>query len=546
MKPLNSEQILDKDRGSHYPLKVIDFVFATFFIIAIFWMPIYFYVSGISVSGYLEENVGYRYLYSLRLAFGHENAWLPQGQLVTLFHALLQHILTLFNLPNNQLFPRVDIFSFWAVLMPAIFAWLACIKLSRQFNNKNLFFIIIAIFIFMMLSPALPWPGGASWATMPDYHVWVIVLAIFSASMLPPQTERQENQKKMRWFFWMGILTGIAGGIKITFMLFPLCVLAIWSLKEWTWQNTPKFLLVSAITSLLTLSFILWASTGFAGPSMLRAFSTQSIYFAKTQQATLNGADLPTHFESYLPLLLAIFLVFVGVLRRSWLLFLPGVTGLIYTAFVCLRFYSHSFIEYHAFTLILILPLVSGYIRPLIQKFHQNHPLKSLLPIAGVGLISFNIYQTWPDISQASANFRATNIAAKKFHQCLAAGPSPIWILTTENTYRPNSIESALCKGGMNIFAPFWGVSPYVASLFPNFHCAVISDGISENNKKIVSSVGTIGFSHLKSESLIQAIKRIEHYFGMSLANSKCYDIPGNYEAPLSYCYPKEFAIMES
>ena len=79
-----------------YVKKGVDYFIATLVIASLFWMPVYFYLSGITVTTYLEESVGYRYFYSLRLAFGHESAWLPQGQLATLYHVLIQYGLTIF------------------------------------------------------------------------------------------------------------------------------------------------------------------------------------------------------------------------------------------------------------------------------------------------------------------------------------------------------------------------------------------------------------------------------------------------------------------
>src|SRR5262249_13381615 len=98
------------------------------------WVPATLYWLDISPAGLYEESVGYRYFYSLRLAFGGEHPFLPQGQFPTLIHVIIQWTLSAFY-PTDQLFPRIDVFSFAAVLIPsvlsAVAAYYALIRLPR-------------------------------------------------------------------------------------------------------------------------------------------------------------------------------------------------------------------------------------------------------------------------------------------------------------------------------------------------------------------------------------------------------------------------------
>lgn len=518
-----------------------DILIATFCVVYIFWIPLFFYASGISIVSYLEESVGYRYFYSLRLAFGHEAIWLPQGQLVTLYHVLLQYLLTFFGLPNDQLFPRIDIFCILTLLLPMLLAWLAFLRLSLQFESKILVLFIYAVFIFMLDSLNLPGlPGGGRWTMMPDYHVWVIGLAVFSASLLPKFNQKvwHPSPKNMSWFFWMGILTGLAAGIKVTFMLFPLSVLVSWCLNGDNWQKMIGRLLLAGGSCIFTTGFILWANTGFGTLSDTLHFLAQSIYFCRTQSATMLGTELPSHLESLVPLILALFVLFTGTRRHIRSLSVLGVFGIIYTIFLYMRFYNHSFVEYHAFIIILLVPVINLYRNEIINIIHKHalSRIAFIFPIALVFIVTMQ--HAWSQLHDIPAHFLAMNQAAAAFHKNLLAGPTPTWILTTENSYRPNSIESAMCKGGMHIINPKWGDSPYLATLFPTFHCAVLSYELTdENRKEIIFS--TIGFSHLRIESINEAVKRIEKTFNVSLKNLNCHDIKGNYDAPLTYCYPQ-------
>src|SRR5215471_13702059 len=98
----------------------------------LFWVPAALFWLGISPSGFFEESVGYRYFYSLRLAFGGEHPFLPQGQFPTLVYVIIQWVLSAFY-PADQLFPRIDVFSLAAVAIPgalgAVAAYFALMRL---------------------------------------------------------------------------------------------------------------------------------------------------------------------------------------------------------------------------------------------------------------------------------------------------------------------------------------------------------------------------------------------------------------------------------
>lgn len=523
-----------------YIVRFSDIILSAFVVLGIFWMPLYLYLTGITISTYLEESVGYRYFYSLRLAFGHEAAWLPQGQLVTLYHILIQRFLTLFGLPNDQLFPRVDIFCMIANALPIILSWFAFVRLSSSFDCKSWPFLVGAILVFMMQSMSLP--GGPSWPMMPDYHVWVIPLAIFTASLLPKFGRETEllDSKKIYWFVGMGVLTGMAGCIKITFMLFPLTVLGVWIVSSWDKRKTPVMSMYALISCLLTVSIILWATTDFGGKIALKKYLLQSIYFFRDQPSTMPAVVLP-HFESLFTPLLSVIATFYGIKNRYFSMAVIGLGCLIYTIFLGMRFYSHSLIEYYAFLMIPLVPLarICSY-RTVFSNFQKTTQfLGQAITCFAFIIFAYSIQQSWPSFMRdIPAEYQELSRAANEFHKRLEAEPFPIWILTTDNNYRPNSIESALCKGGMDINNNQWGASPYMVMLFPKFHCAIGSLR-AENRKKIPYS--TIGFSHLANESLPVAITRIEKIFDISLSNSTCQDIYGYYRSPFTYCYPRSY-----
>jgi hypothetical protein len=519
-----------------------DLTLATLVMLGIFWMPLYFYSSGITITTYIEESVGYRYFYSLRLAFGGEGAWLPQGQLVTLYHTGLQRLLSFFGLPNDQLFPRIDIFCALATILPIILTGFAFYKLSSSFSRKIWPALIGAIFVFAMASEALP--GGRSWTLMPDYHVWLIPLALLSGWLLPnlETTNASTSHKPIQWFVGMGLLMGLAAGIKITFILFPLTVLGLWVFKQWRYRKTPLYFVFSMGAFFLTIALIVWACTGFGGWLVLQKYLLLSKGFFQAKTSGMTPEAFSFHIETFLPLCFSILLFGWSLYKKQWSLMIIVIGVGVYTKFAYSRYYSHSLIEYHAFVLI---PLVL-FIRILANSFlYANISTQkrlALIVLCSASIVfAYTMQKIWPSYLRDTPNcYRLIGQAASEFHQSLAAGPGSIWILTTDNSYRPLSIESALCKGGMDVSNPQWGSSPYIASLFPRFHCAVFPAMFADRDRKQIP-YSTIGFSHWANESLPLAISRVEKAFGISLSQSQCHDVAGNYGPPYTYCYPKSY-----
>src|SRR5687768_2303632 len=84
--------------------------------------------QGWTLVGRYEESVGYRYFYSLRILYGGEYVFLPQGQLCDVFYQGLHMLLTMFGLAPTTLLPRADWFAYLAVILghavtAAAFAW---------------------------------------------------------------------------------------------------------------------------------------------------------------------------------------------------------------------------------------------------------------------------------------------------------------------------------------------------------------------------------------------------------------------------------------
>ena len=120
---------------------------------------------------------------------------------------------------------------------------------------------------------------------------------------------------------------------------------------------------------------------------------------------------------------------------------------------------------------------------------------------------------------QATSFYRAAsalNNGSLQFHDVLGKLGGPTAFLTPDNTFRPLSVDSAICKGGTDIFQSVWGVSPFIKSMFPDRWCYLY--GGPADLKPFANAV----FIKLDSESRQSAIQRVESKFAVSLDTFDC------------------------
>jgi hypothetical protein len=481
---------------------------------ALFWVPVALFWLGISPSGFFEESVGYRYFYSLRLAFGGEHPFLPQGQLPTFVNVIIQWALSAFY-PTDQLFARIDVFSLAAVAVPGILGTVAAYYALTHLPWPGM--ILMAACAFLLLaSPKLF--AGIGWTAMPDYHVWTIPLAFLCLGLTltdEPLTLRQATV--------LGVAAGLAVGVKVTLCVFPLVPLATRIPLD---RRALSILVIFGMAGTLVYLAIVALYTGLD----LRAFQSffASLALFIRSQANTLPADAWAQIWGYELLVICLLppvLIAIGFILRERAAFAAALALTLSLLFLGLRPYNHTLIEVHAVACLAVGVMIAVVARPT-----EGAPLRRLiLPSAAVAIlplllmlgpervsVGIDLIQDMGEIDRAHAEWRS------KLTQ-------PAWIATTSNYYRPLSIEGALCKGSRGIFAP--EISRYLTSLFPDFHCA-----LGQNELTGVES-SSVGFVRLPTESLAGSIKRVEDYFSVSLGMHDCQEIasPGTF---LVYCLP--------
>jgi hypothetical protein len=483
------------------------------------WVPAALFWLGISPTGLFEESVGYRYFYSLRLAFGGEHPFLPQGQFPTLVHVIIQWTLSAFY-PTDQLFPRIDIFSFVAVAIPSALSAAAAYYALMRLPWPGMI-LTAACALLLLASPKLF--SGVGWTAMPDYHIWTIPLAFLCLRLTlidEPLTLRQATI--------LGVVAGLAAGVKVTFCVFPLVPLA----TRMPLDRRALLLLLSFGMAAVFVYVAIIALYAGANTGAIKGFFESLGYFMRTQANTLP-ADAWSQiwgYELLLIYLLPVVLITTGIVFRQRAAFAAALALTLSLLFLGRRPYSHSLIEVHA-----VASLALGVMIAVIARYMEAAPQRRpILPSAAVAVLLV-LFVFGPERVKGGADMiqhmRETNRTYAEWRSRLT---QPTWIATTSNDYRPQSIEGGLCKGSRGIFAP--NVSRYVTSLFPDFHCAL-------SQKELTGVEGSsVGFVRVPPESFAESRKRVEDYFSVSLATHDCQEIPspGSF---LIYCLPRRAGL---
>lgn len=490
-------------------------LFASF----VFWMPIAFFFLGVSPTNQFEESVGYRYFYSLRNVFGGEFPWIPQGQLPNLFHRVIQRVLDWLGYAHTDLHGRVDSFSFLAVLVPLLLSGCLAGLVFRQSKVHPL--AISGIFAAALILLLPPTPNG--WTVLPDYHVWLVPLALTAMLLLA----RAQTLPITSLAVGVAALAAAAVATKLSFLVFAFPVSAGLFARMRESGLVLRALLTAMTAFILLLAVIL--TLYFPDFQTFAEWISGTLRFIRTQRTTLP-IDL-TFWQAFLsePYLLLVVttqvgLALFGVVRRRIEAVALAVGGVSLVAFLTQRLYSHSFIELHAYLFLETGTLVLwAAASPWLQG---RRPALALAAVAAASALTLALawHAVWVQPISLLSYSRTLVTLSTAFETRLHAQSRDVWILTTGNAYRPNSIHSALCKGGTEMFSPYWGESRYLSGLFSNFHCAVVPDGVTQEH--LVAS--TIGFLRYPDEAIPSALDRVESYFSLSLTGRQCVDISSN------------------
>jgi hypothetical protein len=354
---------------------------------------------------------------------------------------------------------------------------------------------------------------------MPDYHVWVVPLALVAMVLLTDPYEGPADGFAVA----VGMFAAIALAIKLTFLAFAIPLTGLLLQRMLQSRRSLRCFVEALLAFSCVLAVILAAyfpdvATSADWIDKFRLFISSQANTLPTSTTVWDG--IMSHPYLLVVVMAQIAVALAGLIRHRFDLVALALGALLQLAFLMQRFYSHSFIELHAYLFLEVGTLLMWGTRLTAVRRRQQWAAGAVA-FTAVLTIVIGWNALWRQPMSLLAYSRTMQELSAAFDQRLRARADSFWILTTGNAYRPNSIHSALCKGGMDVFYPYWGVSHYVSTLFSSFHCAVVPNGVAQRDL----TASSVGFLRYSDEEISSAIRRVEEYFTVSLAERRCTDL---------------------
>ena len=492
-------------------------------------LPIVTYLAlGIDLIAISEESVGYRYFYSLRLLNGDVgNPWLPQGQLVGLFHQFIQVLLSVSGYAAQSLERQIEAFTIVATLLPLLLTGLTLPFVTSAIPSRSGKLVYAAA---ILLAAYQVRAGGGYHLLLPDYYAWVMPLASIGLGVVLRITD-QVSTPGLRAAALLGLYAGICISIKPTYVFLPILI---------------GPLLLLACRRPLDLIELALVSVGIAGATALLIslayyqgdYALASAHFSLAQfgdiradasssasdwvEIALFGAlDLAT-IGLFFPLILGVSIVFIPGRLNSALL-LPSALILIFIAYT--RFYPPTIIEFSVFSVVLAFAWWRIVVRPIRIVAADTGLYRWCLPgqkgrnfekILAAVLLVFVVIRVVDFFAIYTKDFTVASQAAKALRVIRESGEK-VLIVIPNNDLRPLALETAIYKGGMDLSDYAWPSSPLVAKAAPNIHFIASRD----------ARVDPLSFNHVVYVSIgsdDKEKKNIEVNFGVLMSAFSCDD----------------------
>jgi hypothetical protein len=465
-----------------------------------------------SATALFEEAIGYRFFYGLRILFGKEQPWLPQGQTLGVIQHLFQLALSAAGFAVNDVGMRIKAFVGLNAVCFAALSSLLLYKLCRDVTNVFSGIAIVSfLYVMMNGSTAELW-----WYSYPDYPLVTLIVAIISLIWTwRLVTKRTVSLISTNEAIIFGLFAGTVAANKITNIVYPVTLGLVYLT---IYHRNVYRLFISATVSLfaawITISiFYLNILSPIMYINGLKIFLLSQIH--STDYDSVVGFLVRWTFgEPQSMLFLMPAFVAAGVITglflpkyRSMLAFIPGIAFIEY--FLYQRFYSWSTIEAYLFAWfswsMLFLLTASGYRR-------LFSIVVAIVATFGALVSAHNLTKR---SREALQTYSAFNVGYTELAKDIAG--KRVLNLTSGNAYRIESTFSSMCKGGTDIFNPTWGDSKFLTRQLPLYSCAV-----RQNLELSLYNIDAIIFRQLLPEDANQAIRRNEEYFSVSLDKYNC------------------------
>lgn len=453
---------------------IIRFAFPGILATGILWLCVaQSYFKGILLSGNYEESLGYRYFYSLRqIADNDKYVFLPQGQLIDLFHQVLQLILNLLGPPIENVAERIEVFGYITVLFAHLLtgiavAW-AC-SYIKTFEKK------LTVVLLCILPYFFPSIHGYCNLLAPDYMIWVPAIAFASFALLTRSIRVEAKPWSLTDFLTVSGLVAISISIKISLIVFPMAIGGVLLMLR---SNPLRSLALGALSLAAgILGWLIILTINFHGDvsNITKYFYDQKIFLQSvgTYQPFWNWwgdsiqmAPWPIRVCALLPFILLLLLA-IGLLKKRKVRtaisagLMLGATGSLYVLYS-----RDNPITWNEGTYYLMFAVTTSLFA--LSSNASEVKDKTLIWIFNAALIVQigigHYYYSNHFLSYLSIVSKAQKATA----DAISNADDRIAFLVPDNSFRPLTLDSAVMKGGANILeGGEFGASPLVRRLFP-------------------------------------------------------------------------------
>ena len=498
-----------------------------------------------TLTGYYEEGIGYRYFYNLRQLYDPSTyLFLPQGQFTDLLQKGIHLALTAIGYPPEQLRPRIDLFAFASLavfhsMTVAAFFWL--IKSSRTATAA-----IINVFYWVIPSYVL-----ASGLTLlqPDYPAIELAFAIFAAGYVA------RINAPFNWTtnhaFLMGVFLGIAASTKVTLVVFPLTVIG-WALVASPGISGVLYVRLAAISGAAFWTAIMTIALS-GRRSFMRQYFGELAWFLYARGGTPTPSETPNWpiwmLDRFLAEPSVIKFIYItpifailglmgatrSTLKLTIILFIGAIASNLVLA---LRDYGITQIEAGLYLFLVIWVCTAKIWWPAVGARVPHRATQIVTVAFGVALliVTFTLIENPGSIL---AGIGRNTEEQRDLRQVQADYPGRHLWLVPNNFYRPNSVDSAIMKGGSNSYGQ-WLIppSPLMRRAFPNVDFAFHEVDLS--NKKI-ENYNAVFFVYLQDLNSMIALLRDTHH--MNFADWTCRHAMRLANTGVAVCVPPSSAI---
>jgi len=495
---------------------LLRFAFAVLFGTALLLPILIVMFCGWTLVGMYEESIGYRYFYSLRSFYRGEYVFLPQGQLNDVLYQALQAFLTVFGVPAGTLIPRIDWFAYAAVLMAHVTTLIAYTWTAWRFSILGR----AALAMFWLLPYFLSGTHGRTVILQPDYQPWLPAIGLFAVTLF--EMYRRAEVLRARDAVILGAACGLAATVKTTLVVFPatvfLAILLVSRRPSALWLTAT---LASGTATWTGVLLILYHGRVAYILRWISDFShfAKSAHTAPTYATWLSGVLLvPPSVASVtvlLPILLAIALsIGRDDLRRVAVALLPGALAyhwIVYSRFTPMTVFE-AFVFLQFAVTVVCLTIEHRWARSVVAK--------AMPSVLCFGAIAAGV----PNIAQHLANIGANDTAGKALASEKKARTGRLATLVPENSSRFLSIDSAIYKGGSDVFIGRFGASPLVSMLAPreSFFTGVAEEYVRRPLDLTAFSAVLFTVPKAPPTELRTQIERLEMHYRASLNLFSC------------------------